>query len=150
MTLTITTNDPAETLALGRRFAAVLTAGDVVLLSGRLGAGKTTFISGVAEGLGVTEPITSPTFVISRIYPDGFLPMVHADVYRLGSIAEFEDLELGDDAPNGVVLIEWGDAVEESVGPDHMVVHIDVEGERRVFSFLPRGRWRMRSLEMLT
>ena len=150
MTLTITTNDPAETLALGRRFAAVLTAGDVVLLSGRLGAGKTTFISGVAEGLGVTEPITSPTFVISRIYPDGFLPMVHADVYRLGSIAEFEDLELGDDAPNGVVLIEWGDAVEESVGPDHMVVHIDVEGDRRVFSFLPRGMWRMRSLEMLT
>jgi tRNA threonylcarbamoyladenosine biosynthesis protein TsaE len=150
MTLTITTNSPEDTLALGRRFAAVLTAGDVVLLSGRLGAGKTLFISGVAEGLGITEPITSPTFVISRIYRDGFLPLVHADVYRLGSIAEFEDLELNDDAPNGVVLIEWGDAVEESVAPDHMVVHIDIEGDRRIFSFLPRGSWTTRNLEMLT
>lgn len=150
MNLTITTTSPAETLALGRRFAALLTAGDVVLLSGRLGSGKTVFVSGVAEGLGIPERITSPTFVISRIHRSGFLPLVHADVYRLGTIAEFDDLELPDDGLDGVVMVEWGDAVEDSIGADHMTVHIDLDGTDRVFTFQPCGAWRDRSLEMLT
>lgn len=150
MNLQISTHSPADTLALGRRFAAVLTAGDVVLLSGRLGSGKTLFAAGVAEGLGITDRITSPTFVISRIHRDGFLPLVHADVYRLGTLAEFDDLELPDDAAEGVLIIEWGDTVAAGLGESHLVVHIDVEDEARLFTFSPHGSWTERSLEMLT
>lgn len=150
MNLQISTHSPADTLALGRRFAAVLTAGDVVLLSGRLGSGKTLFAAGIAEGLGITERITSPSFVISRIHRDGFLPLVHADVYRLGTQAEFDDLELPDDAADGVLLIEWGNTVVAGLGESHLVVRIDVEHEVRVFTFMPRGSWTERSLEMLT
>ncbi|MFO7699430.1 MAG: tRNA (adenosine(37)-N6)-threonylcarbamoyltransferase complex ATPase subunit type 1 TsaE [Acidimicrobiia bacterium] len=150
MNLQISTHSPADTLALGRRFAAVLTAGDVVLLSGRLGSGKTLFAAGIAEGLGITERITSPSFVISRIHRDGFLPLVHADVYRLGTQAEFDDLELPDDAADGVLLIEWGNTVVAGLGESHLVVRIDVEHEVRVFTFMPQGSWTERSLEMLT
>lgn len=150
MNLQISTHSPADTLALGRRFAAVLTAGDVVLLSGRLGSGKTLFAAGIAEGLGITERITSPSFVISRIHRDGFLPLVHADVYRLGTQAEFDDLELPDDAADGVLLIEWGNTVVAGLGESHLVVCIDVEHEVRVFTFMPQGSWTERSLEMLT
>lgn len=150
MNLEILTTSEAETLALGRRLAAVLTAGDTIVLSGRLGAGKTLLASGIAEGLGIEDRVTSPSFVISRIYRDGFLPLVHADVYRLGSVAEFEDLELPDDATDGVLVIEWGDTVAESLGPDHLVVHIDIEGPERRFTFTPNGTWADRSLEMLT
>lgn len=150
MSLKIITTSPDQTLALGRRFAAVLTAGDVVLLEGHLGAGKTLFVSGVAEGLGIADRITSPTFIISRVHHDGFLPLVHADAYRLGSLAEFEDLELPDDALDGVLIIEWGGTVAESVGPDHMTVAIDIlSNTDREFDFVPSGVWVDRSLEML-
>jgi tRNA threonylcarbamoyladenosine biosynthesis protein TsaE len=150
MTLEIVTSSEADTLALGRRLAAVLTAGDTILVSGRLGAGKTLFVSGIAEGLGIEDRITSPSFVISRIHRDGFLPLVHADVYRLGTLAEFEDLELPDDAIDGVLVIEWGDTVADSVSPDHLVVHIDIEEDQRRFTFHRHGAWSARSLEMLT
>ena len=151
MTLQITTSAPDETLALGRRFAALLAPGDVILLEGRLGAGKTLFVSGIAEGLGIPEPVTSPTFIISRIYRGGFLPLVHADVYRLGSMAEFDDLELADDALDGALVIEWGGTVAEGVGPDHMAVAIDIVDDHvRTFEFRPSGAWKERGLEMLT
>ena len=151
MTLQITTASPDETLALGRRFAALLTAGDVVLLGGRLGAGKTLFASGIAEGLGISESVTSPTFIISRIYRDGFLPLVHADVYRLGSMAEFDELELPDDALDGALVIEWGDTIADSVGEDHMAITIEiVDDELRSFVFRPSGSWTERGLGMLT
>ncbi len=75
----IATTSPAETLALGRHLAAMLCAGDVVLLAGRLGSGKTLFAAGVGEGLGVEEPMTSPSFILARTH-DGFIPVVHADV----------------------------------------------------------------------
>ena len=91
---TTRTDSPEETLSLGRRLSSILGPGDVVLLGGRLGTGKTLLTAGIAEGLGVPDPIASPTFVIARVYLDGFLPLVHADVYRLGSILEFEDLDL--------------------------------------------------------
>lgn len=137
-------------MALGRRFAACLTAGDVVLLSGRLGAGKTMFVQGVADGLGIAERVTSPTFVISRIYDGGFLRLVHADVYRLGSVGEFDDLDLVDDGSDGVVFIEWGDSVEEAVGSDYMTVHVDIDGDSRDFSFVPSGAWEQRALDILS
>ena len=91
--LEVRTLSPNDTLALGRRLAALLHAGDLVLLSGRLGSGKTLFVSGLAQGLGIEERVLSPSFVIVKIYEDGFVPLVHADVYRLGSMAEFDDLE---------------------------------------------------------
>lgn len=150
MSLCITTDSPDATLALGRRFSTCLAAGDIVLMSGRLGVGKTLFVQGVAEGLGVTERVTSPSFVISRMYLDGFLPMVHADVYRIGSIAEFDDLELVDDAIDGVLFIEWGDTVTEAIGPHHLTIHIDIDGDARRFTFEPSGVWEERNLGVLT
>jgi tRNA threonylcarbamoyladenosine biosynthesis protein TsaE len=143
------TSSPDETLALGRRFAAMLTAGDIVVLSGRLGTGKTLFASGVASGLGISAQITSPTFVIEKTYLDGFLPLIHADVYRLGSLGEFDDLELADEGRDGAVLIEWGDAIEGSLPTDHLVVHFEIEGEERSISFQPHGSWTERDLGVL-
>ena len=143
----VRSTSPQETLALGRRLATLLEAGDVVLLAGKLGSGKTLLVSGVAEGLGIAGPVVSPSFVLVREYRDGFLPLVHADVYRLGSTAEFDDLELPDSANEGVLLIEWGSAVAGSVPDDHLVIHIDVaDDEARCFRFEPNGRWADRPL----
>jgi tRNA threonylcarbamoyladenosine biosynthesis protein TsaE len=139
--VTISTSGPAETLALGRRLAALLAPGDIVLLAGRLGCGKTLFVAGVAEGLGVTEPVTSPSFVLVRSY-HGFVPVIHADVYRLGSSGEFEDLELPDWSRDGVLLVEWGHAIEQGVPGDHLLVEIDITGDtERTFRFVPKGDW---------
>jgi tRNA threonylcarbamoyladenosine biosynthesis protein TsaE len=143
------TSSPDETLSLGRRFAALLTAGDIVVLSGRLGSGKTVFASGVASGLGISARITSPTFLIEKVYRGGFLPLIHADVYRLGSLGEFEDLELADEGRDGAVLIEWGDAIEESLPADYLVVHFAIEGDERAVSFQPHGSWIERDLGVL-
>jgi tRNA threonylcarbamoyladenosine biosynthesis protein TsaE len=146
----IATNTPAETLALGRRLASMLRAGDIVLLAGRLGAGKTLFASGVGEGLGVEEQMTSPSFILARSH-EGFFPVVHADVYRLGTRAEFEDLDLPEQARDGVLLIEWGDVVAHGVPEDHLMVEIDIAGEsERVFRFVPSGDWANRPLGELT
>lgn len=150
MAVEIHTSSPDETLLLGRRFAALLTAGDIVALSGRLGAGKTLFVSGVASGLGISARITSPTFLIEKIYRGGFLPLIHADVYRLGSFGEFEDLELADEGADGAVLIEWGDAIEDSLPPDHLVISFEIDGDDRMISFEPHGTWSERDLGALT
>jgi len=142
----IATSNPAETLALGRRLAAMLSAGDILLLSGQLGAGKTMFAAGIGEGLGVEEQLTSPSFILARSH-QGFMPLVHADVYRLGSSAEFEDLDLPEQARDGVLLIEWGDAVAHGVPDDHLLVRIEITGEsERLFRFKPCGAWAERSL----
>jgi tRNA threonylcarbamoyladenosine biosynthesis protein TsaE len=145
---TFRTDTPSETLALGRRLASVLVPGDVVLLGGRLGTGKTLLTSGIAEGLGIPDQVTSPSFVIARIYNDGFIPLVHADVYRLDSILEFEDLDLEETAENGVLVIEWGEAIEDAVSPDRLVIEIEIDGDTgREFRFIPHGSWVARSLE---
>jgi tRNA threonylcarbamoyladenosine biosynthesis protein TsaE len=142
----VSTTSPTETLALGRRLASLLRSGDIVLLAGRLGAGKTLFASGIGEGLGVEEQLTSPSFILARVH-EGFMPVVHADVYRLGSSAEFEDLDLPEQARDGVLLIEWGDAVAQGVPEDHLLVRIEIAGENeRSFRFLPSGVWAERDL----
>jgi tRNA threonylcarbamoyladenosine biosynthesis protein TsaE len=146
--LVVVSTSPAQTLALGRRLAALIRPGDVILLVGRLGAGKTLFASGVAEGLGVQETVTSPTFVLVRSY-DGFLPVHHADVYRLGSTAEFDDLDLLSD-DEGVLLIEWGDVVAGAIPADHLVVRLEAQhDESRTVVFSPQGDWAARSLDGL-
>ena len=85
---------PGDTHALGRALADLLKAGDLVVLVGPLGAGKTALTQGIGAGLGVREPVTSPTIVISRVHRDGRLPLVHVDAYRLGSAADVDDLDL--------------------------------------------------------
>lgn len=149
MTVSVVTETPDETMAVGRKLAPLLTAGDVVVLSGSLGAGKTLFVSGLAEGLGISSRVTSPTFLIAKIYSDGFLPLVHADVYRLSSVAEFDDLGLLDAGEDGAVVIEWGEAVAEALPDDRLTVAFEIDGGRRVVSFVPEGEWTRRDLEVL-
>jgi tRNA threonylcarbamoyladenosine biosynthesis protein TsaE len=142
----ITCPSADDTRAVGRRLASLLRAGDVVLLKGGLGAGKTVFAGGVAEGLGVQEQVTSPTFILARRY-EGFMPLVHADVYRVGSLAEIEDLDLLDEGFGGVVIVEWGDVAEQQFGEDVLMVHIDVDdAESRTLRLIPHGSWDERPL----
>jgi tRNA threonylcarbamoyladenosine biosynthesis protein TsaE len=129
---------------LGRRLASVLTAGDLVLLSGGLGAGKTTLTQGIGDGLGVRGPITSPTFVIARVHPPlaaaaalghGTVghgsetagrgaPLVHADAYRLGSGLELDDLDLDTDTASSVTVVEWGEGLAEGLSADRLEITI--------------------------
>jgi tRNA threonylcarbamoyladenosine biosynthesis protein TsaE len=144
----VKTDAPSETLALGQRLAAVLQPGDIVVLNGRLGTGKTLLASGIAEGLGITDAVSSPSFILARRYDDGFLPFVHADAYRLASIAEFEDLELIEAAADGVLVVEWGEAVAQALGDDQLEIRITMDSEHaRTFRIVPRGSWVKRSLE---
>lgn len=112
---------------LGRRLAAVLRAGDLVILSGPLGAGKTTLTQGIADGLEVRGPVTSPTFVIARVHPplgQRRPALVHADAYRLGSALELDDLDLDADAATSVTVVEWGEGLAEELSEDRLVVVI--------------------------
>jgi tRNA threonylcarbamoyladenosine biosynthesis protein TsaE len=116
----------ADMRALGRRLAALLRAGDLVVLTGPLGAGKTTFAAGIGEGLGVRGPVTSPTFVIARVHPaeGGGPDLVHADAYRLGSRAEVDDLDLDADAGRSVTVVEWGEGLVEDLADSRLEVSI--------------------------
>lgn len=139
--------EEADTLAVAGRLAAEVRPGDVVVLAGPLGSGKTRFAGGLAAGLGVQEQVVSPTFVLMREYTSGFIPFVHVDVYRLSSINEFDDLEVFERAADGVVVIEWGDAVAPTLPSDHLVVRIDVGAdESRIIGFHPSGTWKTRDL----
>jgi tRNA threonylcarbamoyladenosine biosynthesis protein TsaE len=113
---------------LGRRLARLLRPGDLVLLTGELGAGKTTLARGLGEGLGVRGAVTSPTFVIARVHPplgDG-PPLVHVDAYRLGGgLEEMEDLDLDVSLPESVVVVEWGEGRVEELSEDRLHVVIE-------------------------
>ncbi|MFF7332820.1 tRNA (adenosine(37)-N6)-threonylcarbamoyltransferase complex ATPase subunit type 1 TsaE [Streptomyces sp. NPDC090306] len=123
----ITVDSPDRMLELGRRLAALLRAGDLVMLSGELGAGKTTLTRGLGEGLGVRGAVTSPTFVIARVHPslgDG-PPLVHVDAYRLGGgLDEMEDLDLDVSLPESVVVVEWGEGKVEELADDRLQLRI--------------------------
>ncbi|MGN6299601.1 MAG: tRNA (adenosine(37)-N6)-threonylcarbamoyltransferase complex ATPase subunit type 1 TsaE [Angustibacter sp.] len=112
--------------ALGRRLAELLRAGDLVVLTGDLGSGKTTLTQGLGEGLGVRGPVTSPTFVIARVHPSevGGPPLVHVDAYRLGSIAEVDDLDLDASLEECVTVVEWGQGLVDELAPDRLEVSI--------------------------
>lgn len=116
--------DPAAMHELGRRIGDVLKAGDLVVLTGALGAGKTTLTAGLGEALGVRGPVTSPTFVLARTHPSlaGGPPLVHVDAYRLGSAAELDDLDL--DYEGAVVVVEWGHGLLDGVNDSLLEVVI--------------------------
>jgi tRNA threonylcarbamoyladenosine biosynthesis protein TsaE len=120
--LTVPTVD--EMRALGEQLAAPLRAGDVVVLTGDLGAGKTTLVQGVAAGLGVTEPVLSPTFVIARVHRSGRVPLVHVDAYRLGTTVELDDLDLDASVEESVTVVEWGEGLVEGLSADRLLVEI--------------------------
>lgn len=142
----ITSTGPADTLAVGRRLAALLRPGDVIALCGPLGAGKTLLAGGIAEGLGVAEPVVSPSFVLVRSY-QGFLRMVHADAYRLDVTAELEDLALDEEGTDAVIVVEWGNAVAGALPDDHLSVTLEVVSEDvRTIRLVPRGSWDDRPL----
>jgi tRNA threonylcarbamoyladenosine biosynthesis protein TsaE len=111
-----------DMVAVGRRLAAGLRAGDLVVLSGDLGAGKTTLTRGIGSGLGVRGAVTSPTFVIARVHPapSGRPPLVHVDAYRLGSLAEVDDLDLDAAQEDSVTVVEWGRGLAEDLAQDRL------------------------------
>ncbi len=140
-----------DTRALAGRLAALLRPGDVVLLAGGLGSGKTLFTGGLAAGLGVEEQVVSPSFVLVRQYHSGFMPVIHVDVYRLGTLNEFDDLDVFEMAREGVLVIEWGDAVEPALPEDHLRIDFEVEdGQTRVLRLAPSGSWAGRDLRSVT
>lgn len=126
--LELTVTSPDQMRELGRRLAKLLRAGDLVMLSGELGAGKTTLTRGLGEGLGVRGAVTSPTFVIARVHPslgDG-PPLVHVDAYRLaGGLDEMEDLDLDVSLPESVIVVEWGEGKVEELTEERLqlVIH---------------------------
>ena len=132
---------------LGRRLAALLRAGDLVILAGPLGAGKTTLVQGIGAGLGVRGPVTSPTFVIARVHPavTGSGPaLVHADAYRLGSFSEVDDLDLDTDAGSAVTVVEWGTGLAEPLAEDRLEITIEPDQDSDVRTVRINGhgaRW---------
>ena len=150
VSLTVSTAD--EMRELGRRLASAAAAGDLVILSGGLGAGKTTLTKGIGDGLRVRGPITSPTFVIARVHPplgrapDGPGPsLVHADAYRLGGVLELDDLDLDTDLASSVTVVEWGEGLAEGLADDRLEISIepDPDGETRTVRLRGHGaRWR--------
>lgn len=144
-----TDDDMRET---GRRLAALVRPGDLVLLTGDLGAGKTTLTQGLGEALGVRGPVTSPTFVIARVHPSmgGGPALLHVDAYRLRGLPEVEDLDLDADLAGAVVVVEWGQGLVEELSEDRLEVVIrrgpaadalDAGGSRTVTVSSAGGRW---------
>ena len=113
------TFSPEETLELGRKLAREARPGDVYTLVGDLGVGKTVFTQGIADGLGITEPVSSPTFTIVQVYEEGRMPFYHFDVYRIGDIEEMDEIGYEDYFyGEGLTMIEWANLIEEIL-PDH-------------------------------
>jgi tRNA threonylcarbamoyladenosine biosynthesis protein TsaE len=140
-----------DTRACGRALGELLRAGDLVVLSGPLGAGKTAFAQGIGAGLGVAGEVTSPTFVIARVHrPDprrgGRIPLVHVDAYRLGGVPEVDDLDLDASVEESVTVVEWGEGLVERLADAYLEVRIDRrDDESRVVELVPHGGdWRDR------
>ncbi|MGW2301058.1 tRNA (adenosine(37)-N6)-threonylcarbamoyltransferase complex ATPase subunit type 1 TsaE [Streptomyces sp. NPDC001809] len=155
---TLAIDSPQQMQELGRRLAKILRPGDLVMLTGELGAGKTTLTRGLGEGLGVRGAVTSPTFVIARVHPSlvGGPALVHVDAYRLGGgLDEMEDLDLDVSLPESVVVVEWGDGKVEELTDDrlHLLIHRvtgDTEDDRRTVELRGTGaRWADEDLALL-
>ena len=131
-TTSLETSSPEETEAAGEELGRRLQKGDLVLLRGELGAGKTTFVRGVARGIGSAAPVASPTFQLVRIYP-GRLQLAHVDLYRLEDGDELRDLGLDELLDGGAVVVEWGDRIDKRAGVDAALISIEhLGGDRRL------------------
>ncbi|HJM75892.1 MAG TPA: tRNA (adenosine(37)-N6)-threonylcarbamoyltransferase complex ATPase subunit type 1 TsaE [Dehalococcoidia bacterium] len=150
--LATTSTGVARTRALGRRLAKLLRAGDIALLQGPLGAGKTAFAQGVGAGLKVEGQVTSPTFVLMARHDGGSLPLFHADLYRLTASEEVAELELAEQAAEGVLLVEWPELGLDALPNEHLLVAIepveDAPDERRI-TFVANGERYQRVLDGL-
>jgi len=155
MRLELTAGAPEDTMAVGDAVASLLREGDAVALTGELGAGKTTFVRGAARALGFDGAVASPTFTLVREY-QGRVRIYHVDVYRLERVQDVLDLGLDEMvAEGGVVLVEWGDAVEGLLPDDHLLVEITLMGPeeaRRIVMMGAGPSWatRWERLERLT
>lgn len=163
MALTHWTNTPEQTRALGCALGELLAAGDLVMLSGDLGAGKTTFTQGVAEGLGVRGGVASPTYIVARVHPSlrGGPDLIHVDAYRITGVEDLETLDLDSTIEEAVTVVEWGQGKTEVMSDNRLEVQVnratggsarqatqgqidltDMDDGRRSFTFLPYGsRW---------
>jgi tRNA threonylcarbamoyladenosine biosynthesis protein TsaE len=151
-TITLRTAAAEETRQLARAVARALRPGDVVALTGELGAGKTTFVQGLGSELGVQRPITSPTFTLVRTYRGNSISLVHVDVYRLDHLQDF--VELGEETVLGsdqVTCIEWGDTVDAMLPSDRLEVEVDLgeDEDDRVLVLRGRGGWSDRLVDLL-
>ncbi len=129
-TTSLETSSPDETEAVGEELGRRLRQGDLVLIRGELGAGKTTFVRGIARGMGSAAPVASPTFQLVRIYP-GRLQLAHVDLYRLEQGDELRDLGLDELLDAGAVVVEWGDRINKTVGADAAMISIEHQGGDR-------------------
>ena len=129
--MVIETHDPEETFEVGRTIGMNAKSGQIYTLTGDLGVGKTVFTQGVAAGLGITEPVNSPTFTIIQEYEDGRLPFYHFDVYRIGDLEEMEEIGYDDYFfGQGICLIEWAELIEEILPEKRIEVTIEKDLEK--------------------
>ena len=139
---------PEDTVSWGESLGRTLRAGDLVLLAGPLGAGKTVLTRGIAAGLGVSGRVSSPTFVLARVHPAGErgVPLVHVDAYRLGGeLAQLDDLDLDADLEESAIVVEWGEGSAERLSDDYLVVRIERRPDDvRVVTLEPHGEWKAR------
>ncbi|MDE9367188.1 tRNA (adenosine(37)-N6)-threonylcarbamoyltransferase complex ATPase subunit type 1 TsaE [Luteipulveratus sp. YIM 133132] len=141
--LVVAAPDADATQAFGERLGALLRAGDLLVLTGGLGAGKTTMTQGIARGLDVRGPITSPTFVVARVHPplgDG-PELVHVDAYRLHGSAELDDLDLDAELDDAVTIVEWGAGLAETLNEEYLTVTLSGDDERRIELVGTGPRW---------
>ena len=145
------TNSPAETRALGCHLAAQLRPGDVLLLLGDLGAGKSELTRGIARGLGVSSPVASPSFTILNVYDEGRIPLYHFDWYRLNSAEELYEMGMDEYlGGDGVAVVEWPSRCPEAVPEKHLEVRIDpMDDCAREIALIPRGGFRELRLEAM-
>ena len=127
MSTTLTLRTVEDTLRLGRALGSRLRAGDLVILSGSLGAGKTALTKGIAAGMGVVGTVTSPTFVLARVHrgTNGGVSLVHVDAYRLSGSVEIDDLDLDTDLTAAAVVIEWGEGVADQLSDERLLVALE-------------------------
>ena len=136
-----------DTRTLGARLAPLLRPGDLIVLTGPLGAGKTVLVQGIGAGLGVRGRVVSPTFVIARVHRGSgsgerpAIALVHVDAYRLGSLAEVDDLDLDVDTEESVTVVEWGAGLVEHLADSHLVIELDraEQTQTRTARLVPRG-----------
>lgn len=150
-TLDFISRSPEQSRRMGMRLGAMLQLGDIICLQGDLGAGKTTFVQGLAQGWGSLDPVTSPTFIIVNIYrrPDE-KQLFHLDTYRLESVAEAEMLDLDEMLTSGALVIEWAERIESILPAERLWINLEyIDEEQRRLQITARGAYYQKMIEKL-